>query len=90
LTARAREEHAEPLDLARLLAAASRLERKLREAVEAEPALALGAAAGIGFLVGGGLPRGAAALLLGASARLASAWLERTLLAGAGAAGARR
>jgi hypothetical protein len=60
-------------------AAATEAERMVRDAVSAQPFLAVGAAAGLGFLLGGGLPRGTAALLLGAGTRLAGAWLEREL-----------
>lgn len=55
----------------------SQLEEELRDAVGEHPALALGAAAGIGFVLGGGLPRGAFTLLLGIGTRMAGAWLER-------------
>lgn len=42
----------------------------------------LGAATGIGFLLGGGVPRGSLTLLLGVGVRLAGAWLGRELLDG--------
>ena len=58
----------------------ARLEESLREAVGAAPVLTLGAAAGIGFLLGGGLPRGALTVLLGVGARMAGAWLEQEFL----------
>jgi len=60
--------------------AAGDVDRKLRDAVSAQPLLAVGVAAGIGFLLGGGLSRGAASLLLGAGARLAGAWLQQEFL----------
>jgi len=52
-------------------------ERRLRLAVTEQPLLALGAAAGLGFLLGGGISRSAAGLVIGAGARLAGAWLEQ-------------
>jgi hypothetical protein len=61
-------------------AAAVEVDRTLRDAVSAQPILAVGAAACLGFLLGGGLPRGAATLLLGAGARLAGTWLEQEFL----------
>jgi hypothetical protein len=71
-------------DLARLQehlgAAAVEVDRTLRDAVSAQPLLAVGAAAGLGFLLGGGLTRAAATLLLGAGARLAGAWLDQEFL----------
>jgi hypothetical protein len=58
----------------------ARLEETLREVVADAPVLTLGAAAGIGFLLGGGLPRGALTLLLGFGARMAGAWVEQEFL----------
>ena len=58
----------------------ARLEETLREVVAEQPVLTMGAAAGIGFLLGGGLPRGALTLLLGIGTRMAGAWLEREFL----------
>ena len=60
--------------------AARDLHQKLRETVEGQPVLAVGAAAGVGFLLGGGLPRGALTLLLGVGTRMAGAWLQREFL----------
>jgi hypothetical protein len=60
--------------------AAGEADRKLRDAVAAQPLLAIGAAAGLGFLLGGGLPRGALTLLLGVGARKAGAWLQQEFL----------
>ena len=60
--------------------AAGEADRKLCDAVAAQPLLAVGAAAGLGFLLGGGLPRGALTLLLGVGARMASAWLQQEFL----------
>jgi hypothetical protein len=48
----------------------------LRDTVSEQPLLAMGAAAGIGFFLGGGLTRGAVTLLLGAGARLAGEWFQ--------------
>jgi hypothetical protein len=64
-----------------LSSAAESGDRLLRESVEAQPVLTAGAALGIGFLVGGGLPRGAVTLLLGVGGRLAASWLSEELLA---------
>lgn len=55
-------------------------DRRLRDAVKAQPLLALGIATGVGFLLGRALPRGSAAVLLGAGARFAGAWLEQEFL----------
>ena len=49
--------------------------RVLEESVAAEPFVATAAAAGLGFVLGGGLPRGTIALLFGTGARVAAAWL---------------
>ena len=58
--------------------------RVLEEAVAAEPLVATAAAAGLGIVLGGGLPRGTIALLLGTGARVAAAWLgEEIRLRGA-------
>ena len=59
---------------------ARELRQKLRDTVEDQPVLAVGAAAGVGFLLGGGLPRGALTLLLGVGTRVAGAWLQREFL----------
>lgn len=58
----------------------ARLEETLRGIVDEQPILTMGAAAGIGFLLGGGLPRGTLTLLLGIGTRMAGAWLEREFL----------
>lgn len=63
-----------------LTADLARLEETLRDVVDEQPILTMGAAAGIGFLLGGGLPRGALTLLLGIGTRMAGAWLEREFL----------
>jgi len=63
-----------------LEAAVRDLHQKLRDTVEEQPVLAVGAAAGVGFLLGGGLPRGALTLLLGVGTRVAGAWLQREFL----------
>ena len=65
--------------------AARDLQQKLRDTVEDQPALAVGAAAGVGFLLGGGLSRGALTLLLGVGTRMAGAWLQREFLESADA-----
>ena len=49
--------------------------RLLEEAVAAEPFVATAAAAGLGFVLGGGLPRRTIALLFGTGTRAAAAWL---------------
>jgi len=54
--------------------------RTVEEAVSDQPVLALAAAAGVGFVLGGGLPPGVLTLLLGAGARMAGAWLQQELL----------
>ena len=64
---------------ARFGSVAGELDRSLRVAIEAQPLLAVGAAAGVGFLLGGGLTRGAATLLLGAGARMVGAWLDEQI-----------
>lgn len=63
-----------------LEAAARDLHQKVRETVEDQPVVALGAAAGVGFLLGGGLSRGAITLILGVGTRMAGAWLQREFL----------
>jgi hypothetical protein len=60
------------------------LVRRLREVIEARPGLALGAAAGIGFVLGG-LPRGALTVLLGVGTRMAGAYMQREFLGSANA-----
>ena len=71
-------------DLRRLQAnvegAAGEAERVVLATVAAQPLLAVGAAAGVGFLIGGGLPRGAITMLLGVGARMAGAWLQQEFL----------
>lgn len=78
-------EHTLQADLLRLQESVERTageaDRKLRDGVSAQPLLAVGAAAGLGLLLGGGLlPRGALTLLLGVGARLAGAWLQQEFL----------
>jgi hypothetical protein len=60
------------------------LARRLRDVVDERPGLALGAAAGIGLVLGG-LPRGAITVLLGVGTRMAGAWLQREFLGSADA-----
>ena len=58
--------------------------RLLEQAVVAEPFVATAAAAGLGFVLGGGLPRGTIALLFETGTRVAAAWLgEEIRLRGA-------
>lgn len=64
----------------RLEHTAGEADRALRDAVSAQPLLAVGAAAGLGFLLGGGLPRGALTVLLAVGTRLAGAWLQQEFL----------
>lgn len=52
-------------------------DRVLRETVSEQPVLVVGAAAGIGFLLGGGMRSSVVTLLLGVGARMAGAYLER-------------
>jgi hypothetical protein len=71
-------------DLQKLRVVAHEAEALLRETIARAPYLTTAAAGGIGFLLGGGLPRGAVTLLLGAGARagarLATAWLSQEIL----------
>ena len=52
-----------------------RLHSQVASAVAAEPFTATAAAAGIGFVLGGGLTRSTIALLAGTAARIAATWL---------------
>ena len=63
-------------------------ERLLVEAVRAQPFAATAAAAGVGFLLGGGIPRGAMVLLVGTVTRVAAAWLSEEILTQRGAGSA--
>jgi hypothetical protein len=47
----------------------------LEQAVAVEPFVATAAAAGLGFVLGAGLPRGTIALLFGSGTRAAAAWI---------------
>ena len=68
----------------RAVSAKSGVERLLAEAVRAQPFAATAAAAGVGFLLGGGLPRGAMVLLVETAGRIAATWLsEESPLRGA-------
>jgi hypothetical protein len=58
--------------------------RRLRDVVDERPTLALGAAAGVGLVLGG-LPRGALTVLLGVGTRMAGAWMQRQFLGSADA-----
>ena len=66
-------------DLARLrsqvASARSGAWRLLEDAVAAQPFTATAAAAGVGFVLGGGLTRATIALLLGTGTRAAATWL---------------
>ena len=58
--------------------------RLLEQGVAAEPFVATVAAAGLGFVLGGGLPRGTIALLFETATRVAATWLgEEIRLRGA-------
>jgi len=71
-------------DLRRLQAGAAdakgQVDRLLHRTVSSAPLLAVGAAAGLGFILGGGLPRGAIGVLFGIGARMTSAWVEQQFL----------
>ncbi len=58
----------------------ARADTALREIARTDPGLVLGAAAGLGFLMGGGLPRGAITVLLGIGTRMGGAWLQDLVL----------
>lgn len=59
------------------------LDAVLRERLRSQPYLTLGATAGIGYVLGGGLPKGSFTLALGLATRMAAGWLMR----GAGGVG---
>ncbi len=61
--------------------AADDLERYLTEQVEERPYTTLGVAAGVGFVLGGGLRSRLTVVLLGAATRLATALAARELAA---------
>ena len=61
--------------------AADDLERYLTEQVEQRPYITLGVAAGVGYVLGGGLRPRLTALLVGAATRLAMALAARELAA---------
>jgi len=70
--------------LSRVASAKDGALRVLEEAVAAEPLVATAAAAGLGFVLSGGLPRGTIGLLFGTGIRVAAAWLgEEIRLRGA-------
>lgn len=58
----------------------SRADTALRDLVRTDPGLAIGAAAGLGFLIGGGIPRGAVTVLLGIGVRMGGEWLQELFL----------
>jgi hypothetical protein len=49
----------------------------LRERLQNQPYLMLGASVGIGYVLGGGLPKGSPALAMGLATRMAATWLVR-------------
>jgi hypothetical protein len=53
------------------------IEGLLRQQLRARPYLTLGASAGLGYVLGGGLPKGAPALAFGMATRMAAGWLMR-------------
>jgi hypothetical protein len=57
--------------------AAAEADRLLHASVDARPLTTLGVAAGIGFILGIRLPRGAVTMLLGVGARFAGAWIRQ-------------
>lgn len=63
----------------------ARIEEKVREAVDEQPVLTVGAAAAVGFLIGGGFSRAGLTVLLGIGARMGTAWFEREFLESADA-----
>lgn len=60
--------------------AAARADRIVREGVSTAPLVAVGTAAALGFLIGGGVPRSALAMILGVGARMAGSWLQNEFL----------
>ena len=60
-------------------------EQKIGSVVQGEPYLAIAAALGVGFLLGGGIKRSTATLLLGAGARMLAFRLGDDLLERLGA-----
>jgi hypothetical protein len=65
------------------------LERLVREQLERRPYATLGAATGLGYLLGGGLPLGLSRLMFGLGGRMAFVMMAQKLAAslGEGAAG---
>ncbi len=51
----------------------------LRDRLRSQPYLTVGASAGIGYVLGGGLPKGAPTLALGLATRMAAGWLMREI-----------
>lgn len=49
----------------------------LRERLQSQPYLTLGVTAGIGYVLGGGLPKGSPTLAMGLATRMAAGWLMR-------------
>jgi hypothetical protein len=60
--------------------AAAKIDRCVQDAVAAEPIVAVGAAAGLGFLIGGGVSRASIKGLAGIGARMVGAWLAKEFL----------
>jgi hypothetical protein len=59
---------------------ASRLGRRLRDEIEAQPMFAVVAAACVGFALGGGVSRGALTVLLGVGVRAAGSRLGEAII----------
>lgn len=60
--------------------ATAQTDRFIRDIVSSAPVVAVGTAAALGFLVGGGIPRSAVTTFLAVGARMAGSWLEREFL----------
>ena len=64
------------------LGAAQEADRLLHASIDARPLTTLGVAAGVGFVLGVGLPRGALTMLLGVGVRFAGSWLRQEIAQG--------
>lgn len=51
----------------------------LRDRLRSQPYLTLGASTGIGYVLGGGLPKGVPTLAIGLATRMAAGWLMREI-----------
>lgn len=60
--------------------AAAKVDRFVHDAVAAEPLVAVGAAAGLGFLIGGGASHASIKGLAGVGVRMLGAWLAKEFL----------